>query len=36
MTARKATTDSNLCCFNYKTINTMLYLNKKRFQFGKT
>ena len=31
MTARKATTDSNLCCFIYKTINTVLYFNKSFF-----
>ena len=31
MTARKATTNSDLCCFNYKTITTVLYLNKNLF-----
>ena len=36
MTARKATANSNLRCFNYKIINNVLYLNKKLFQFGKT
>ena len=36
MTARKATANSYLRCFNYKIINNVLYLNKKLFQFGKT
>ena len=34
--ARKATANSHLHCFNYKCIYNVLYLNKKRFQFGKT
>ena len=33
---RKATANSYLRCFNYKIINNVLYLNKKRFHFGKT
>ena len=36
LTARKATANSYLRCFNYKIINNVLYLNKKLFQFGKT
>ena len=36
LTARKATANSYLRCFNYKMINNVLYLNKKLFQFGKT
>ena len=36
LTARKATVNSYLRCFNYKIINNVLYLNKKLFQFGKT
>ena len=34
--ARKATANSHLHCFNYKCIYNVLYLNKKRFHFGKT
>ena len=34
LTARKATSNSHLRCFNYKIINYVLYLNKKLFQFG--
>ena len=30
------TGNSHLCCFNYKIINNVLYLNKKLFQFGST
>ena len=33
---RKETADSHLCCFNYKIIYNVLYLNKKLFQFSKT
>ena len=36
LTARKATANSYLRCFNYKIINDVLYLNNKLFQFGKT
>ena len=36
LTARKATANSYLRCFNYKIINNVLYLNKKFFQFSKT
>ena len=36
VTARKATVNSYLICFNYEIINNVLYLNKKLFQFGKT
>ena len=36
LTARKATANSYLRCFNYKIINNVLYLNKNLFQFGKT
>ena len=36
LTARKATANSYLRCFNDKIINNVLYLNKKLFQFGKT
>ena len=36
LTARKATANSYLRCFNYQIINNVLYLNKKLFQFGKT
>ena len=32
LTARKATANSYLRCFNYKIINNVLYLNKKFFQ----
>ena len=35
-TAHKATANSYLRCFNYKIISSVLYLNKKHFQFGKT
>ena len=36
LTARKATVNSISCCFHYKILNNMLYLNKNRFQFGPT
>ena len=36
LTARKATANSHLRCFNHKIINNVLYLNKKLFLFGKT
>ena len=36
LTACKATANSYLRCFSYKTFNNVLYLNKKLFQFGKT
>ena len=36
LTAHKETADSHLCCFNYKIIYNVLYLNKKLFQFSKT
>ena len=36
LTARKATANSYLRCFDFKIINNVLYLNKKLFQFGKT
>ena len=36
LTARKATANSHLCCFHYKIINNVFYLNKKLFQFDKT
>ena len=31
LTVHKATANSHLHCFNYKTINNVLYLNKKLF-----
>ena len=36
LTARKATANCYLRCFNYKVINNLLYWNKKLFQFGRT
>ena len=36
MTARKATANSHLLCFNYRIVDNVFYLNKKLFQFGKT
>ena len=36
LTARNATANSHLRCFNYKIINNVLFLNKQLFQFGKT
>ena len=36
LTARKATANSHLLCFNYKIISNVLCLNKKPFQLGKT
>ena len=34
--ARKTTANSHLRSFNYKIINSVLYMNEKLFQFGKT
>ena len=36
LTARKATANNHLRCFNYKIISNVVYLNKKLFQLGKT
>ena len=35
LTAHKVAANRHLCHFNFKTINNVLYLNKKFFQFGK-
>ena len=36
LTAHQETANSHLCCFNYKIVYDVIYLNKKPFQFRKT